>query len=203
MLYEVITEYNQQTERYTLKKSVTQKKDQTYALYNLNQEQLSRTLMPIGDYTKEQVREKAEKIGLNVASKPDSQEICFVEDNNHGRFISGYTGETLIPGNFVDINGKILGRHKGIVNYTIGQRKGLGIALGKPVFVIDINPDNNTVILGDEKHIFKRELVAEDINIISGEVIEEGVRVTAKIRYSAKEAPATLSPIDSDSYNFV
>ena len=133
--------------RYAIRNSVTAAKDQTYALYNLTQEQLKRTLMPVGDYSKDQIRAMAEKIGLPTAHKKDSQEICFVDDNDYAGFIDEY-GQGKVPeGNFVDKDGKVLGRHKGITRYTIGQRKGLNIALGKPVFVQKICPETNEVVL--------------------------------------------------------
>lgn len=190
--------YDSEKGRYLLRKSVTDRKDQTYALYTLTQEQLAHTLMPIGEYHKERVREMAKELGLSVATKPDSQEICFVEDNDYGRYICENTdqGQQVIPGNFVDTHGNVLGRHKGIIHYTIGQRKGLGIALGKPMFVVDINPDTNQVVLGDESEVFSRELIAEDLNFISIDALREPLRVGAKIRYSAREGEATLYPME-------
>jgi tRNA-specific 2-thiouridylase len=185
-------EYDEGRKRYLLKKSVTAAKDQTYALYNLSQEQLSRILMPVGYYTKDQVREIAGNLGLPVAVKPDSQEICFVEDNDYGRFIRENIKTDIKPGFFVDTKGNVLGRHKGIVHYTVGQRKGLGIALGKPMFVVEIDHENNRVVLGEQDEVFSRALIAEDLNFISIEFPEDKMRVSAKIRYSAKEAPATI-----------
>jgi tRNA-specific 2-thiouridylase len=188
-------EYDGERKRYLLKKSATDKKDQTYALYNLTQEQLSRTLMPIGDYEKDEVRKIAKKIGLSVATKPDSQEICFVDDNNYGKFICENTDYEIKPGYFVDAQGNILGKHKGIVHYTIGQRKGLGIALGRPMFVVEIDAVNNRVVLGDEDDVFSKSLVAEDLNFISIESLQGELKVKAKIRYSAKEADAVITPL--------
>lgn len=187
-------EYDSTRKRYLLKKSITDKKDQTYALYNLTQDQLSRILMPVGDYTKEKVREIARELGLTVASKPDSQEICFVEDNDYGRFIAENTDYKISPGNFVDTHGNVLGKHKGIVHYTVGQRKGLGIALGKPMFVVKIDVENNIVVLGEESEVFSSGLIADDLNFISIESLTGPLKVKAKIRYSAKEADALLSP---------
>ena len=189
-------EYDQSMKRYLLKKSATDKKDQTYALYNLNQEQLSKTLMPIGDFSKDKVREIAKDIGLAVASKPDSQEICFVEDNDYGRFIRENTDYKIIPGDFVDTKGNILGKHKGIVHYTVGQRKGLGIALGKPMFVVEIDVDKNRVVLGDDEEVFANSLIAEDLNFITIDKFDSPIRVKAKIRYSAKESDATVYPFE-------
>ncbi|MCR4434375.1 MAG: tRNA 2-thiouridine(34) synthase MnmA [Clostridiales bacterium] len=187
-------EYDRDRGRYLLKKSVTEKKDQTYALYNLTQEQMSRTLLPIGNFTKERVREIAREKGLPVAAKPDSQEICFVEDNDYGRFITENTEYKIAPGYFVDTKGNVLGKHKGIVHYTIGQRKGLGIALGKSMFVVGIDAQNNTVVLGDEKDVFSKSLIAGDLNFISIDDLIRPLRVKAKIRYSAKEADAVVTP---------
>lgn len=187
--------YNGDTGRYQLEKSVTAAKDQTYALYTLTQEQLSRTLFPIGDYEKDKVRQIARELELPVANKPDSQEICFVEDNDYGRYISENTDAEVRPGWFVDRDGKKLGMHKGIIHYTVGQRKGLGISFGKPMFVVAINPENNTVVLGDETEVFSRGLVASDLNFISIPELTGEMRVNAKIRYNAKEAPAVIFPM--------
>lgn len=196
-------EYDNTRKRYILKKSVTDRKDQTYALYNLTQHQLSKTLMPIGGYEKERVREMAAELGLTVASKPDSQEICFVEDNDYGRFICENSNAEILPGNFVDTKGNVLGMHKGIVHYTVGQRKGLGIALGKPVFVIEIDVEKNTVVLGEEDEVFSRSLKAYDLNYISIEPPMGEFRAKAKIRYSAKESDATIYPLEDGSVKVV
>ena len=195
--YAIIT-YDEDRGRYLLKKSATQKKDQTYVLYNLTQNQLSRILMPIGEFTKEQVREKAKEMGMHVASKSDSQEICFVPDNDYGKFIEDYSGKKISTGNFIDTKGNILGKHRGIIHYTVGQRKGLGIALGKPMYVVGIDAKNNNVILGEEKDVFSNTLFAHDLNFISIDKLEQPMRVKAKIRYSAKEADATIYPLEDD-----
>lgn len=187
--------FDEGTGRYLLKKSVTAAKDQTYALYTMTQEQLSRTLFPIGDFTKDRVRELARNIGLPVASKPDSQEICFVEDNDYGRYISENTDTDIKPGYFIDRAGKRLGMHKGIIHYTVGQRKGLGTSFGKPMFVVTIRPEDNTVVLGDENEVFSSVLTASDLNYISIIDLEDEMKVTAKIRYSAKEASAIIRPL--------
>ena len=181
--------------RYLLIKADDDRKDQTYALYNFTQEQLSQTLMPCGDYTKDRIREIAKEIGLAVHNKKDSEEICFIPDNNHGKYISLVKPNKVKQGNFVDKNGNILGKHKGIVYYTIGQRKGLGIALGRPVFVTDIIPDTNEVVIGPEEDIFKTDLVAKDVNFIPFDNLKEKMTVTAKVRYSAKPAEAIISPL--------
>jgi len=152
--------------------------------------------MPIGDYTKDRIREMAKEFGLPVATKPDSQEICFVEDNDYGRYIRENTDYDIVPGDFVDTKGNILGKHKGIVYYTVGQRKGLGIALGKPMFVLEIDVQNNKIILGDETEVFSNGLICDDLNFISIDKLDREMRVKAKIRYSAKEADATVQPLD-------
>lgn len=194
-------DFDKTSGRYLLKKSVTAAKDQTYALYTMTQDQLARTLFPIGDFTKDKVRELAKDIGLSVATKPDSQEICFVEDNDYGKYISENTDANIKPGYFIDKNGNNLGMHKGIIHYTIGQRKGLGIAFGKPMFVVAINPEENTVVLGDEIEVFSPELTASDMNFISIPELEKEMKVTAKIRYSAREAAAIIRPLKDGRVN--
>lgn len=180
--------------RYLLIKSDDDKKDQTYALYNFTQDQLEHTLMPCGEYTKDKIREIAKEIGLAVHNKKDSEEICFIPDNDHGRFILEAKPGKIKPGNFVDKEGNVLGRHKGIVYYTIGQRKGLGLSLGRPVFVTDIRPKTNEVVIGPEEDIFKTDLLAKDINFIPFDNLEGELKVTAKVRYSARPAEAVLYP---------
>ncbi|MFL0195429.1 tRNA 2-thiouridine(34) synthase MnmA [Clostridium sp. WILCCON 0269] len=182
--------------RYTLKKSKDHKKDQTYALYNLTQFQLAHILMPCGVYRKEEIREIAKEIGLTVHSKRDSEEICFIPDNDHGAYIKRAMKNKVQEGNFVDKQGNILGKHRGIVYYTIGQRKGLGIAFGVPMYVIDIKPHTNEVVLGSEEDIFKTDLIAKDVNFLPFEKLTSPMEVQAKIRYSAKPASAIISEID-------
>ncbi|MFA9398915.1 MAG: tRNA 2-thiouridine(34) synthase MnmA [Clostridiaceae bacterium] len=183
-------------DKYLLKKSEDDKKDQTYALYNLTQFQLAHTLMPCGEYKKEKIREIAKEIGLRVHNKKDSLEICFIPDNDHGKFIIDNTNNKVKTGNFIDKNGVILGRHKGIVYYTIGQRKGLGLSLGKPAFVTDINPLTNEVVIGDEEDILKTNLIAKDLNFMLFNKLEVPMDIEAKIRYSGKQCKATIYPID-------
>ncbi|PRR81613.1 tRNA 2-thiouridine(34) synthase MnmA [Clostridium vincentii] len=180
--------------RMLLIKSEDDKKDQTYALYNFTQDQLAHTLMPCGEYNKDKIREIAKELGLAVHNKKDSEEICFVTDNDHGRFISEDKPGKIKPGDFVNRAGEILGQHKGIVNYTIGQRKGLGIAFGIPMFVTGINAKRNQVILGSEEDIFKTELLAKDLNFISFDKLKQELEVTAKVRYAGKAAEATIYP---------
>ncbi|MCU6760781.1 tRNA-specific 2-thiouridylase mnmA [uncultured Roseburia sp.] len=174
--------------RYALKRAASGEKDQTYALYNLTQEQLSRTLMPVGYYKKEQIREIAAKAGLFVASKPDSQEICFIPDHDYAGYIRRVTGQEIRPGNFVTPKGEILGRHKGIIHYTIGQRKGLGIALGRPAFVTEIRPDTNEVVLSTNESLFRKTLTADHFNWMGWEGAKKPLCCSAKIRYSHKGA---------------
>ncbi|MHB1394683.1 MAG: tRNA 2-thiouridine(34) synthase MnmA [Clostridia bacterium] len=195
--------YDEGYKRHIIKKSATPQKDQTYVLYNLTQNQLSHILMPLGDYNKEQVREIARELDLRTANKPESQEICFVEDDNYGRFISERRGGEIKPGFFVDSQGRRLGTHKGIAHYTVGQRKGLGIALGKPLYVVEIIPEKNLVVLGDETEVFSRELIASQMNFITLEKLEGPIDVKAKIRYSAKEAAAKVIPIDDEKVSVI
>lgn len=167
-------------------------KDQTYALYRLTQEQLKRTVMPLGGYLKEEVRRIAADAGLPAASAPDSEENCFIPDDNYAGFIGRYTGNEDVPGNFVDLNGKILGRHRGIIHYTIGQRKHLGLAMGHPIFVKEIRPETNEVVIAENEDLFSFSLTAEDLNMMGEETIEDGEIVSAKIRYNHRGAEARL-----------
>lgn len=184
--------------RYAIRNSVTAAKDQTYALYNLTQEQLSRTLMPVGEYTKDQIREMAEKIGLPVAHKKDSQEICFVDDDDYAGFIDSYGKGKVPEGNFVDKDGKILGRHKGITRYTIGQRKGLNIALGKPVFVQKICPETNEVVLGSNEDLFTTTVHANRLNFMAVGDIPEEMEAVGKIRYNHRGDRCKVKRIGED-----
>lgn len=185
--------------RYALKKSATDRKDQTYALYNLTQEQLAHTLMPVGEYEKEQIREIAAKIGLLIANKPDSQEICFIPDNDYAGYIERESGKTFPKGNFVDLEGNILGTHKGIIHYTIGQRKGLGLSMGRPVFVVDIRPETNEVVIGSNLDTFHDSLYAGKVNLMLVDALEGEREVVAKIRYSHKGAPCRIKMVDEDT----
>lgn len=181
--------------RFLLEKSASLAKDQTYALYNLTQKQLARTIFPLGDYDKDQVREIARDLALTVANKPDSQEICFVEDNDYAKFIQEHSDSTVKPGDFVDSTGKILGQHKGIYHYTIGQRKGLGIALGRPLYVIDVDVVKNQVVLGDESELLADHLIARHLNWIAFDSLQEPLQAAAKIRYGSREMPVEVRPL--------
>lgn len=179
--------------------SATAAKDQTYALYNLTQEQLAHTLMPVGDYTKDQIRQIAVKAGLVVANKPDSQEICFVPDNDYAGFIEREAGEYVAgPGNFVTKDGKVLGRHKGIIHYTVGQRRGLELPMGHRVFVSEIRPESNEVVVGEQEDIFTDQIICGQINYMAIEDLTGPVRVWAKIRYNHKGAWCTIEEIEKD-----
>lgn len=182
--------------RYVIQNSVTAKKDQTYALYSLTQHQLSHTLMPVGDYEKEEIREIAARLGLDVASKPDSQDICFVPDNDYAAVVereaANLSKPLPVPGDFVSADGKRLGQHRGIIHYTIGQRKGLNLAMGHPVFVTEIRPETNEVVLGTNEEVFTDRLVCDNLNFMAVENLEEPAEVTAKIRYSHAGAPCTI-----------
>lgn len=179
--------------KYILRASEALKKDQSYVLYNFTQESLSHTLMPLGNYNKEQVREKAIELGLDVANKPDSQEICFVENDDYAKFIIDYANYTPREGDILDVNGNVIGRHRGLIYYTIGQRKGIG-AYGRPMFVIKINAEDNTITLGEKGMEFSNELIATDVNFISGKLPKENMLVAAKVRYQASPAAAMLCP---------
>ena len=185
--------------RYSLKISVTAAKDQTYALYNLTQEQLSHTLMPVGSYHKEEIRDMAERLGLPVAHKPDSQEICFIPDHDYASFIEEYTGRELPPGNFVDLDGNVLGRHRGITHYTVGQRKGLNLSMGRPVFVVEIRPETNEVVIGNNEDVFTNVLRCDKLNWMAVDGLHgKSMDVLAKIRYSHKGSPCTIREIGND-----
>ena len=185
--------------RYTIRNSVTVEKDQTYALYNLTQEQLAHTLMPVGEYTKDEIRKIAEKVGLEVASKPDSQDICFVPDHDYASFIEEESDIKCMPGNFILEDGEVVGKHKGITHYTIGQRKGLGVTFGKPMFVKEIKADTNEIVLCENDALFTKEVIVENVNYMAVESINEPVRLVGKIRYSHKGAPCVVEAIDQNT----
>ena len=185
--------------RYAIRHSATWSKDQTYALYNLTQDQLRRTLMPVGEYEKDQIREIAKEIGLQIANKPDSQDICFVSDDDYASFIEEESNQKIPEGNFVTPDGKILGRHKGIIHYTIGQRRGLGIAAEAPLYVCGIDVPRNEVVLGRNDDLFSTELDASGCNWISGDVPQQPLRVTARIRYRQPEQPCTVTVTGADT----
>ena len=188
--------------KFFLKKALDETKDQTYVLYTLTQDQLSHTMFPLGDLTKRTVRNIAEKNGFINANKPDSQDICFVPDGDYASVIEKYTGRICMPGNFVDTEGNIMGRHKGIIHYTLGQRKGLGIAAGKPVYVCEIRPQTREVVLGNPEDLMSRDVYVSDFNWISGNAPGGRIRCTAKVRYRQSEQPAVLS-VEGDIVHIV
>lgn len=185
--------------RYAIRMSKTAAKDQTYALYNLTQEQLAHTLMPVGEYEKSEVRKIAEAYHLPIAQKPDSQEICFVPDNDYAAFIDREAGTKVpLPGNFVTADGQVLGRHKGITHYTVGQRKGLNLAMGHPVFVTEIRPETDEVVIGEAEDVFTRELICNQLNCMAVEALKDGDRFLAKVRYGHKGTFCTVEHIGED-----
>lgn len=196
-------EFNENTNRYYIKESVTAAKDQTYALYNLSQEQLKHIIMPLGDYTKDEVREIARKNGLINANKHDSQEICFVEDNDYAGFIERKYNYKSIPGEFVDTKGNKYGKHKGIIHYTVGQRRGLGLSLKSPLYVKRVDAKTHEVILCPKEELYSDSLICDKINLMSISSITEPINCSVKIRYSAPKVKATLIPIDTDTIKVV
>ena len=186
-------------DRYLIKKAADKQKDQSYMLYSLSQQQIKNALFPLGELTKAQIREIANDKGLESANKKDSQDICFVPSGDYAKFITDHTGKEFPEGFFVSHDGKILGKHKGIIHYTIGQRKGLGIALGSPAFVTDKNVENNTVTLStDENLLFNRFVEIKNTNFIPFDNLSGDLRVKAKLRYRQTEQDAVLHPIDKD-----
>ena len=188
--------------RYTVRQAAAAAKDQTYMLYRLTQEQLSRTMMPLSDLSKDEVRQIAAEAGLQVAAKKDSQEICFVLEGGYAEYIEANSDCALPPpGDFVDESGNVLGQHKGIVHYTVGQRKGLGLALGYPAYVKKIDAVNDLVIIGDENSVLENSVRCRSLNYLSIEGISEGetLRANVKIRYHHEAAPAVIEKDSDDS----
>lgn len=179
-------------DRFVLKKAKDPKKDQTYMLWGLTQAQLSRLILPLGEYTKDEIREIAEGAKLPSAKSKDSQDICFIPDGDYVGFLKRQSPDSITAGNYVDENGKILGAHLGHQCYTIGQRKGLNISLGKHAFVLQKNPHDNTVVLGDEDTLFKKTVKAKGINLIACDSLDSPERLSAKVRYGKDAVPATV-----------
>lgn len=189
--------------RYSIRTSKTAAKDQTYALYNLTQDMLAHTLMPVGEYTKDEIRGIAQKYNLPVANKPDSQEICFIPDHDYAGFINRETCKMHgtnheKQGNFVWKDGTILGAHKGITHYTVGQRKGLGLSMGRPVFVTKICTETGDVMIGEAEDVFSKELFCDRLNFMAVPDLWEPRKVLAKIRYSHKGAVCRIKRVDQD-----
>ena len=189
--------------RFLLKKALDDTKDQSYVLYCLTQEQLSHTIFPLGEMRKSQAREIAESQGFINARKADSQDICFVPDGDYAGFIERYTGNAYPDGDFLDENGNVIGRHKGVIFYTIGQRRGIGTGFGKPMYVIGKNADNNTVTLGSNELLFTDTLYADNLNWIAFEYPESEFKCRAKTRYRQTEQPCTVYPQDRNTVRVV
>lgn len=192
-------EYNEETGRWLLKKAFDLQKDQSYVLYSMTQEQLAHTIFPLGTMSKPDVRALAESQGFENAQKRESQDICFVPDGSYAEFIENYTGRTYPPGDFTDTAGNVLGRHKGIIRYTIGQRKGLGLALPKPGYVCGIDVKNNRVIIGEDDDLFTAEFTVKDVNLIAAKCLKDEMRLKAKVRYRQQEQWATVVQTDNDT----
>ena len=188
-------EFDPRLQQYRLLKGLDERKDQSYVLYHLTQELLAHFLLPLGGLTKPETRELAAEFGFLIANKPESQEICFIPDNDYRRFLENRAPGAITPGLFVSADGQVLGRHKGFACYTVGQRKGLGIALGQPMFVTAIDPATNQVTLGPEVAIFSHQLTARDVNWISGDLPTAPFRASAKIRYNAAASPAEITAL--------
>ena len=195
--------YDENSGRYLLKKAADVSKDQSYVLYSLTQEQLKMTYFPLGEMSKAQTREKAEQLELINARKRDSQDICFVPDGNYAAFIERHTGKTYPCGDFTDEDGRVLGEHKGIIRYTVGQRKGLGLALPFPMYVKEKDLEENRVVLCKNENLFSKELFAKDINLISVSSIDKPMRIKARVRYNQPEQPATVTQTDDDTLHVV
>lgn len=184
--------------RFLLRKGVDRQKDQSYFLYTLTQDQLQHILFPLGQLTKKRVREIARELDLPVAAKAESQEVCFIPDNDYHRFLRRCIPGSLQEGPIVDQQGRVLGRHRGIAFYTVGQRRGLGIAAGEPLYVLAVDREHNAVVVGPESALYRAALVAGDLNWIAIPALHEPRKVQARIRYRHREAPATVSPYKDD-----
>ena len=193
-----INEYNQKSKKFLLKRGLDESKDQSYFLYRLNQNILPYVLFPLGKFKKNQTRELAKKYGLKNYKKEESQEICFIQDDNYRKFLIQNISETINPGKFKDKEGKILGEHQGIPFYTIGQRKGLGVSLNKRMYVTKINSHKNVIILSDDKDLYQDKLLVKDLSFVSGDKISYSMKTEVKIRYNSEKSPANISPYSKD-----
>lgn len=196
-----ICEFDESSGRYLLKKGVDETKDQSYVLYCLTQHQLSHTLFPLGKLRKTQIRQMAQELGFVNAKKHDSQDICFVPDGDYASFIEKHLNKTFPNGDFVDLDGRVLGTHKGIIRYTIGQRRGLGLALPAPLYVYQKDTQNNKVVLSPEEKLFSKHLDARDINLIAYDKLSSPIRVKAKVRYKQSEQWATVTQTDENHFH--
>lgn len=192
--------FDSHKERWLLLKGIDASKDQSYALYSMTQDQLAHTLMPLGDISKSETRLIAAELGLSVAKKPESQDICFVENKNYPGFLKEHIPDIVKSGAILDINGKEIGTHQGIAFYTLGQRKRIGVTSSTPVYVISLDPQNNTITVGAESNLYATDLEASNFNLVSIDYIPESIAVSAKIRYNMIEAPAILYPLDDSGF---
>ena len=192
-------ERDENSGNYLLKKGADKQKDQSYFLCRLDQEQLSNVMFPVGNLTKKKVRQIARELGLSVADKPESQEICFIPDDDYAGFLENHVPGTARPGPILDREGNTLGEHRGIIYYTVGQRKGLNIAAAEPMYVIAIDAERNAVIAGTKEQTYSTELVAGNLNWIAMPAPESPIKVKARVRYRHAEAEATVSPLDDNS----
>ena len=189
------TEYSEKYNRWVIKKSNAGKKDQSYVLWNTPKELIEHIVFPLGEFeNKEQIREIAKSRNLKVANKPDSEDICFVPDGNYKKFLENNSNIKPKEGNIVNSKGQVLGKHTGLYNYTIGQRKGLGISNEVPLFVLGFNKAKNELIVGEEKELYKNELIVNEVNLMLFDKLEEPIKVNTKTRYSVKEFPSTIYP---------
>ena len=208
-LYYVVTghyariEQDEQTGRWLLKKGVDAGKDQSYVLYTMTQRQLAHTKFPLGDRNKTEIRELAEQLSFCNARKHDSQDICFVPDGDYVKFMEQYTGKHYPAGDFLDLDGKPVGKHKGAVRYTVGQRRGLGLAMGEPVYVCGKDMEKNTVSVGPEAALFSDTVIVDDMNWISIPELTEPIHIKAKIRYRHAEQPVMVSPMEDGRVKLV
>ncbi|MBO7516144.1 MAG: tRNA 2-thiouridine(34) synthase MnmA, partial [Spirochaetia bacterium] len=189
--------------KYLLKKGFDETKDQSYVLYMLSQDQLAHIQFPLGSLKKSQIRQIASEKGFCNAEKPDSQDICFVPDGDYAGIIELHTGKKSVPGNFVDMNGKVIGQHKGIIHYTVGQRRGLGISASEPLYVVRIRLEDNTVVVGHDQDLLSRNVQVEDFHWISGTSPKGEVRCKAKIRYRSREQDAVVYPKEDGTVEIV
>ncbi len=190
--------FDAQSKRCLLKQGIDAQKDQSYFLYALTQEQLQCTLLPLGELSKSRVRQIAQEKGLPVADKPESQEICFIPDNDYANFVREYMGGESRPGPILNKQGEVIGEHQGIIFYTVGQRKGIGIADKEPLYVISIDQENNTIVVGKKEDVYTAELIADNVNLIAIEKLQAALKVEAKVRYQHPPAGATVIPLDEN-----
>ena len=198
------TEYSEEYGRWVLKKSKAGKKDQSYVLWNIPKELIEHVVFPLADFeSKDEIRKIAREYNLKTANKPDSEDICFVPDGNYKRFLEENSEIKPKKGNIVHVSGKVLGKHNGLYNYTIGQRKGLGISYKEPLFVVGFNKEKNEVIVGEKDYIYKKEMIVKDVNLLLVDSIDEPMKVSVKTRYSSVEEDATVEMIDANTIKVV